>query len=115
MWPKLRPRPSHDFTADAGSAKINERGVRFSGGGKAGRRIVLPVHQEVRNMIGTKAICVVVALAGWTAFGQSPAPKFEVASVKRVNGGGPPGDIPRNMDTSPGHFAMRNVPLRMAI
>jgi uncharacterized protein (TIGR03435 family) len=66
-------------------------------------------------MIGTKAICVVVALAGWTAFGQSPAPKFEVASVKRVNGGGPPGDIPRNMDTSPGHFAMRNVPLRMAI
>src|SRR5689334_20392897 len=44
-----------------------------------------------------------------------PALKFEVATVKKVNGGGPPGDIPRNMDVSPGHFAMRNVPLRMAL
>jgi uncharacterized protein (TIGR03435 family) len=41
--------------------------------------------------------------------------KFDVASVKIVTGGGPPGDIPHNMDTSPGHFAMRNVPLRFAI
>lgn len=47
---------------------------------------------------------------------QTPAPKsFEVASVKQNPGGGPPGDIPRNMDDSPGHFAMRNVPLRYAI
>ena len=40
---------------------------------------------------------------------------FDVASVKRAAGGGPPGDIPRNMDSSPGHFAMRNVPLRYAL
>ena len=43
------------------------------------------------------------------------AQQFEVASVKRAEGGGPPGDIPRNMDQSPGHFAMRNVPLRYAL
>ena len=42
-------------------------------------------------------------------------PTFEVASVKRAAGGGPPGDIPRNMDSSPGSFAMRNVPLRYAL
>jgi uncharacterized protein (TIGR03435 family) len=47
--------------------------------------------------------------------GQTSAPHFEVASVKRAEGGGPPGDIPRNMDTSPGHFAMRNVPLRYCL
>ena len=41
--------------------------------------------------------------------------QFEVASVKRAEAKTPPGDIPRNMDTSPGHFAMRNVPLRYAI
>jgi uncharacterized protein (TIGR03435 family) len=41
--------------------------------------------------------------------------RFDVASVKKVNGGGPPGDIPRNLETAPGHFAMRNVPLRMAL
>ena len=35
--------------------------------------------------------------------------------MKRGEGGAPPGDIPRNMDSSPGHFAMRNVPLRLAI
>jgi uncharacterized protein (TIGR03435 family) len=42
-------------------------------------------------------------------------PAFDVASVKRAEGGGPAGDIARNMDSSPGHFAMRNVPLRFAI
>jgi uncharacterized protein (TIGR03435 family) len=41
--------------------------------------------------------------------------RFDVASVKKVDGGGPPGDIPHNLETSPGHFAMRNVPLRMAL
>ena len=51
-------------------------------------------------------------LASYELFAQ--APKFEVASVKQVMGGGPPGDIPRNMETSPGGFAMRNVPLRFA-
>jgi uncharacterized protein (TIGR03435 family) len=46
---------------------------------------------------------------------QTPAPAFEVASVKHSSGGGPPGDIPRNMDDSPGHFAMHNVGLRFAL
>jgi uncharacterized protein (TIGR03435 family) len=52
-------------------------------------------------------------LAGCAAFSQTA--QFEVASVKRAEDGGPPGDIPRNMDPSPGHFAMRNVPLRYAL
>ncbi len=47
-----------------------------------------------------------------SAFAQPPTARFEVASVKKAESGGPPGDIPRNMDTSPGHFAMRNVPMR---
>lgn len=52
---------------------------------------------------------ILVTLA---AFGQQSAARFEVASVKKAESGGPPGDIPRNMDSSPGHFAMRNVPMR---
>ncbi|HUB81188.1 MAG TPA: TIGR03435 family protein [Bryobacteraceae bacterium] len=56
--------------------------------------------------LGFAAIFLVLA-----AFGQ-PAARFEVASVKKAESGGPPGDIPRNMDPSPGHFAMRNVPMR---
>lgn len=56
---------------------------------------------------------------GLTIFTQgrakTTAPAFEVASVKRAAGGGPPGDIPRNMDSSPGSFVMRNVPLRYAL
>jgi uncharacterized protein (TIGR03435 family) len=56
-------------------------------------------------------------LAAHPSFPQQPAvpTQFEVASVKRLETGGPPGDIPMNMDPSPGHFAMRNVPLRYAI
>jgi uncharacterized protein (TIGR03435 family) len=52
-----------------------------------------------------------------TVFAQpaSAPPAFDVASVKRAAGGAGPGDIPRNMDASPGHFAMRNVPLRFAL
>ncbi len=61
----------------------------------------------------TKMAVSLIALVGTLAWAQSL--KFEVASVRKVSGGGPPGDIPRNMDTSPGHFAMRNVPLRMAL
>jgi uncharacterized protein (TIGR03435 family) len=38
--------------------------------------------------------------------------EFEVASVKKADSGVPPGDIARNMAGSPGHFSMRNVPLR---
>jgi len=55
----------------------------------------------------------VILLTTFATHAQTP--KFEVASVKPAEGGGPAGDIPRNMDTSPGHFAMRNVPLRYAL
>jgi uncharacterized protein (TIGR03435 family) len=64
-------------------------------------------------MIRTKMAAVLLALAPCMAWAQPL--KFEVASVKKTPGGGPPGDIPRNMDSSPGHFAMRNVPLRMLV
>jgi uncharacterized protein (TIGR03435 family) len=62
----------------------------------------------------------VFALAGAAALRISaqPAPpklSFEAASVKKAEGGGPPGDIARNMDASPGHFAMHNVPMRFIL
>ena len=43
------------------------------------------------------------------------APTFEVASVKVGQGGGPPGDMPRNEDPSPGHLVMTNKPLRLLL
>ena len=55
-----------------------------------------------------------IVFTGWLAPGQ-PAPRFEVASVKKSEGGGPPGDIPHNMDNSPGTLTMRNVPLRYCL
>jgi uncharacterized protein (TIGR03435 family) len=58
------------------------------------------------------AIGLIIFTQGRTT---TTTPAFEVASVKRAAGGGPPGDIPRNMDGSPGSFAMRNVPLRYAL
>jgi uncharacterized protein (TIGR03435 family) len=66
------------------------------------------------------SLILLAASASSAAFAQGSANapatlKFEVATVKHAVGGGPPGDIPRNMDNSPGHFAMRNVPLRYAI
>jgi uncharacterized protein (TIGR03435 family) len=57
-------------------------------------------------------ISLAIFMQGRTA---TKTPTFEVASVKRAAGSGPPGDIPRNMDSSPGSFAMRNVPLRYAL
>jgi len=51
-----------------------------------------------------------VALAAWA----QPL-KFDVASVKKLNTTGPPGDIPRNPDPAPGHFHMTNVPMRMLL
>ena len=68
----------------------------------------------MNKAIGAAAAALfVTALCAQT---QPPkAPAFEVASVKRGSDGGPAGDIPRNLDDSPGHFAMRNVPLRFAI
>jgi uncharacterized protein (TIGR03435 family) len=47
--------------------------------------------------------------------GVAQTPKFEVATLKHATSEGRPGDIPRNMDDSPGHFAMHNVPLRYAL
>jgi uncharacterized protein (TIGR03435 family) len=55
-----------------------------------------------------------IVFAASVAPAQTPL-KFEVATLKHAVGGGPPGDIPRNMDSSPGHFAMHNVPLRYAL
>jgi len=55
----------------------------------------------------------VLALAAQIAAAQEPA--FDAASVKKAASGESPGDIARNMDNSPGHFAMRNVPLRFPL
>jgi uncharacterized protein (TIGR03435 family) len=56
---------------------------------------------------------LMVFAAGVTS-AQTPL-KFEVATLKHAVTDGRPGDIPRNMDDSPGHFAMHNVPLRYAL
>jgi uncharacterized protein (TIGR03435 family) len=56
---------------------------------------------------------LLVAFAAQAAAAQQPA--FDAASVKKAEGGVPPGDIARNMDNSPGHFAMRNVPMRFLL
>jgi uncharacterized protein (TIGR03435 family) len=65
---------------------------------------------KMKNLI----LALIVATSCLLA--QKPASvQFEVASVKRSHDGPPPGDIPKNLDTSPGHFTMRNVPLRHAI
>jgi len=63
------------------------------------------------------AVIALMMFALPPSFAQRPAAplRFEVASVKRAEPQGGPGDIPRNMDSSPGHFAMRNVPLRFAL
>ena len=71
------------------------------------------VPVEGKRVSLTRITACALVLAACSAWAQ--APKFEVASVKKANGGGPPGDIPRNLETSPGHFSMRNVPLRMAL
>ncbi len=65
--------------------------------------------------VGSTLVVLALALTGTQEIDVSTLPTFEVASLKRAESGGPPGDIPRNMDSSPGHFAMRNVPLRYAI
>jgi uncharacterized protein (TIGR03435 family) len=58
-----------------------------------------------------------LAAAGFFAlFLAAAPPAFEVASVRPADPGeAGPGDIPRNMDNSPGHFIMRNVPLRFCL
>ena len=48
--------------------------------------------------------------------GAANPPTFEIASVKLAAADeANPGDIARNMDSSPGHFIMRNVPLRYCL
>jgi len=55
---------------------------------------------------------VLMAANVWAADG----PVFEAASIHTADPGeAGPGDIPRNMDSSPGHFIMRNVPLRYCL
>ena len=61
-----------------------------------------------------KLVVTLMAVSVGVALGQAD-PVFEAASVKRVTSGPNPGDIPRNMDSNPGHFAMYNVPLRYVI
>jgi uncharacterized protein (TIGR03435 family) len=63
----------------------------------------------------TATLTSLIALTACAAFSQPPMARFEVASVKRAEGGTGPGDIPRNMATSPGNFSMRNVPLRFCL
>lgn len=63
----------------------------------------------------SRAVCVLLCLVCCASVLPAQSRTFEVASVKRTTSGGPPGDIPRNMDGSPGSFAMRNVPLRYAL
>src|ERR1700733_7280609 len=61
-----------------------------------------------------KSVALLVMLA--SALSGAGPPAFEVASIKVADPGeAGPGDIPRNMDNSPGHFVMRNVPLRYCI
>jgi uncharacterized protein (TIGR03435 family) len=60
-----------------------------------------------------RIVASLFALAGCASWAQPL--RFEVASVKKVDTGGSPGDIPRNADPAPGHFTMRNVPLRMLL
>jgi len=63
-------------------------------------------------MIGTRIVAA-AALTLCSAWAQ--ALKFDVASVKKLNTTGPPGDIPRNADPAPGRFHMTNVPMRMLL
>jgi len=90
-------------------------------------RAVLDVKQR-RGRLGTfpvglacvASVVLVMALSPVrVAFGAQnqtgQAPAFEVASVKPNREMGPPGDIPVNADRSPGHFAMRDKPLRFVI
>ena len=66
------------------------------------------------------AIAALAVLCAAAICAQTPKPQtqsatpaaFEVASVKRNSDSGPPGDIPANSESSPGHFTMRDKPLR---
>ena len=59
------------------------------------------------------AALAIMALGAQKQTGKASA--FEVASVKPNPELGPPGDIPANAAKSPGHFAMRDKPLRYIV
>jgi uncharacterized protein (TIGR03435 family) len=64
----------------------------------------------------TLFVIAAFAIASFGAQSQTGhASAFEVASVKLNPDMGPPGDIPVNADKSPGHFAMRDKPMRFYI
>ncbi len=58
---------------------------------------------------------IAILLTALALFGQQAGARFEVASVKKAAGDGNPGDIPHNVDSSPGHFMMRNLSLRYCL
>lgn len=74
----------------------------------------------MQSQIYRFAIAALAAVSAAAVCAQTQKPQtqnakpaaFEVASVKRNSDSGPPGDIPANSDNSPGHFAMRDKPLR---
>jgi uncharacterized protein (TIGR03435 family) len=59
--------------------------------------------------------CSLLVLAVAAPIAVAQKLEFDAASVKKSATEASPGDIPRNMDSSPGHFAMRNVQLRFAL
>src|SRR3954454_6383040 len=61
------------------------------------------------------AVALLAAVPGLLPAQNPAVAQFEVASVRRVHDGPPPGDTPKNLDTAPGHLTMRNVPLRHAL
>jgi uncharacterized protein (TIGR03435 family) len=90
-------------------------------------RALLDARQR-RGRAGTFSLALACAAAVVLVLAMSPitlvaAPQpqpttaltFEVASVRPNPAKEPPGDIPINADRSPGHFAMRDKPLRFAI
>src|ERR1700733_4492007 len=78
-----------------------------------------PLGNWGSTAVRDRGIVLLFAVAALCLRAQQTGPAaslaFEVASVKHAGSGGPPGDIPRNMDNSPGHFIMRNVPLRYCL
>ena len=74
-------------------------------------------HCDVETLIKTHlaaAFLLVVGIAAAQSRSEAQ-PAFEVASVKPIPELGPPADIPANAEKSPGHFAMRDKPLRQLI
>src|SRR5262245_7993914 len=73
------------------------------------------IMAPLQEAIMVRIFCTILLFVSGVAGATQTAPTFEVASVRRAAGDGPPGHVARNMDPAPGSFAMRNVPLRMAL